>query len=65
MGTVAYEAARARSGRAGTIELILKSYEVWGCQSGHLANLGDARLPQAPPVATSLAMGVLNFTKDS
>ena len=42
------------SEKAGTIGLMVKYDEARGCQREYLANLGGARLIQAPSVATPL-----------
>ena len=43
-----------RSARAGTIELMLKSYETGGCRRGHLAKLG---VPGSPRLFVCLLDG--------
>ena len=55
-GSESYEGASARSGMAGTIGLMLESYETWGCrrERGSIWRAWGTQLPQAPPVATSL-----------
>ena len=52
-GNEAHEGAISGSGRAGTIWLMLKSYETWGPKRV-FGELRGALLPQIPPVATSL-----------
>ena len=47
-GSEAYERASARSGTAGTIGLMLKSYETWGAEEGIWRAWCGARLPQGP-----------------
>ena len=47
-GSEAYEGASARSGGAGTIGLMLKSYETWGCRKGYVASLGVPISPRYP-----------------
>ena len=57
-GSEEYEGASVRSARAGTIELMLKSYEnwgaeegiwrAWGCRRGYLASLGVPHSPRHP-----------------
>ena len=49
----AYEGASARSGRAGTIGLMLKFCETWGRRTP-FGESGGGQLPQASPVATPL-----------
>ena len=61
-GSEAYEGANARSGRAGTIGLMIKSYKTRaGVPKRIFGDLGGAQLPQAPPVRTPLQRRVVLF----
>ena len=69
-GNKACEGASARSGRAGTIGLMLKSYETWGCCRGYLVNLqvpgsSTSSLPRVVKPCTNVSPWSHNKTKTS
>ena len=47
-GNEVLEGARVKSGRAGTIGLMLKSCQTWGCRLEYLATLGVPGSPRHP-----------------
>ena len=65
-GKEAYEGASARSGRADTITLILKSCETWGAEEGIWRARTLLRISQAPPgTSGGEAPGLLTFRRSS